>query len=82
MAATIPPGLEDALSIDPEIMHGTLCFKGTRLPLTVLLDNLTDGVGVDEFIEDCPSASRGQVLVVLDWQAQQLRQIANLSAED
>jgi len=28
---------------DPQIMHGTACFTGTRIPVTVVLDNLAAG---------------------------------------
>ena len=81
MAATIPPGLEDVLSIDPEIMHGALCFKGRRLMLTVLLDNLTDGMGADKFIK-VYGADRSQVMAVIEWQARETRRAANIEHED
>ncbi len=48
----IPSGLEDILSIDPEIQGGAVCFIGTRLPLSVLLDNLSEGMSVEEFVQD------------------------------
>ena len=38
----VPRGLEHVLKIDPQIMHGALCFAGTRVPLTVFLDNLKE----------------------------------------
>ena len=69
------------LSIDPEIMHGTLCFKGTRLPLIVLLDNLTEGIGVDQFV-DLYEADREKIMAFVEWQAQEARRLANLSPED
>ena len=50
----IPPGLESVLSIDPEVMHGEICFAGTRVPLTVLLDNFSDGMGIDDFVKYYP----------------------------
>jgi uncharacterized protein (DUF433 family) len=81
MAATIPPGLEDVLSIDPEIMHGALCFKGTRLPLNVLLDNLTEGIGVDQFVE-AYEADRDKIMAFVEWQVQCARRQANLGPED
>ena len=77
MAATIPPGLEDVLSIDPEIMHGALCFKGRRLMLTVLLDNLKDGMSVDGY-----EANRDQVMAVVRWQTEETRRAAGIERED
>ena len=70
------------LSIDPEIVHGRLCFRGARLPLTVRLDNLSDGMGVEELIEDDPTADRKQVLAVIDGQARGTRRIAGLGPEE
>ena len=61
----VPAGLENVLSIDPEVMHGDLCFVGARVPLTVLLDNLDEGMGVDEFVEEYPSVSKSQVLKIV-----------------
>jgi uncharacterized protein (DUF433 family) len=61
----VPVGLEKVLRIDPEIMHGDLCFIGTRVPLTVLLDNLDEGMSVDEFVEEYPSVSMAQALEVV-----------------
>lgn len=81
MAATIPPGLEDVLSIDPEIMHGALCFKGRRLMLTVLLDNLKDGMSVDEFVDEY-EANRDQVMAVVRWQTEETRRAAGIERED
>ncbi|MEZ0325629.1 MAG: DUF433 domain-containing protein [Fimbriimonas sp.] len=75
----IPPGLEGVLSIDHEVMHGELCFRGTRVPLTVFLDNLAEGMGVDEFVEEYPSVTRDQALVVVGWQQHQTKQAAGLA---
>jgi uncharacterized protein (DUF433 family) len=75
---TVPAGLEQVLKIDPEIMHGKLCFAGTRVPLTIYLDNLADGMGVDEFLENYPSVSRAQVTAVLEWENRAIRQAAGL----
>ena len=39
------------LTAAPEIMHGAVCFRGTRVPVTVVLDNLAAGE-TPEFILD------------------------------
>lgn len=78
MQATVPRGLEGVLRIDPEIMHGALCFAGTRIPLTVFLDNLKEGMSVDEFLSDYTSVTREQAQAVLAWEDKTLRQAAGL----
>ena len=75
---TIPKGLESVLQIDPQIMHGKLCFSGTRVPLTIFLDNLKDGMGVDEFLINYPSIKKDQALAVLEWENSAIRQAAGL----
>jgi hypothetical protein len=35
---------------DPEVLGGTLVFRGTRVPAQSLLDYMDDGVGLDELI--------------------------------
>ena len=60
--------LEKPLPIDvnPDIMSGTPVFKGTRVPVDALIDNLAAGVSLDEFLENFPSVSRDQALAVLN----------------
>jgi uncharacterized protein (DUF433 family) len=75
---TIPKELEPVLSRDPEVMHGKLCFRGTRVPLAVLLDNLEEGMGVDEFVQEYPSVPREQALAVVAHESRSLRQRVGL----
>ena len=55
----------ELISIDPAIMGGTPCFRGTRVPVSVLFENLADGLSLDEILESWPSLSRDDVLAVL-----------------
>lgn len=75
---TVPKGLEHVLKVDPEIMHGKLCFSGTRVPVTIFLDNLAEGMGIDEFLVNYPSIQREQVQAVLEWENTALREAAGL----
>jgi len=43
---------------DPEIMGGTLVFRGTRVPAQTLLDYLQDGYDLDGFLTEFPSVAR------------------------
>ncbi len=51
---------------DPGILGGTPVFAGTRVPAQTLLDYLIAGDGLEVFLEQFPSVSRDQALVVLD----------------
>ena len=50
--------MEPIVKIDPEIMHGTPCFAGTRVPVKILFDYLHGGDTVDEFLEQYPTIRR------------------------
>ena len=43
---------------DPEVLGGALVFQGTRVPAQALLDYLTDGFTVEEFVEFFPSVKK------------------------
>ena len=75
---TVPYGLENVLKIDPNIMHGALCFSGTRIPVTVFLDNLSEGMGLDEFLTVYPTIKKEQAKAVLDWEHSAFSDAAHL----
>jgi len=55
------------ITVDPEIMSGTPVFRGTRVPVAALLDNLTDGLTLDEFLDDFPTVAREQAVQILEF---------------
>ena len=50
--------LDPIVVVDPEIMNGTPCFRGTRVPLQNLLDYVEGGQSLDEFLRQFPSVTR------------------------
>ena len=50
---------------DPDILGGTLVFKGTRVPVQSLFDHLKAGDSIEVFLDGFPSVKRSQVLAVL-----------------
>jgi uncharacterized protein (DUF433 family) len=52
--------------IDPEILSGTPCFAGTRVPVRALLDYIEGGDTLDEFLEQYPTVSRKQAIRFLE----------------
>jgi uncharacterized protein (DUF433 family) len=56
---------ERAYHSDPEILGGTLVFKGTRVPVQSLFDHLKAGDSIEVFLDGFPSVKRAQVLAVL-----------------
>jgi uncharacterized protein (DUF433 family) len=49
----------------PDVVSGAWVFKGTRIPVKALFENLEDGARVDDFIEWFPGVTRRQVEAVL-----------------
>lgn len=43
------------ISADPEIMHGAVCFRGTRIPVSVVLDYLAAGDTREHILDQYPS---------------------------
>lgn len=53
------------VSTDPDILGGTPVFKGTRVPVAVLFENLADGMSLDEILDSYPTLSRESALLTL-----------------
>ncbi len=49
----------------PGKVSGAWLFKGTRVPVTALFENLEDGARVDDFLAWFPGVTREQVEAVL-----------------
>jgi uncharacterized protein (DUF433 family) len=59
--------MENSLIIsDPEIMSGTPCFAGTRVPVKNLYDYLESGENLESFLSDFPTVEREQAVEVLE----------------
>jgi uncharacterized protein (DUF433 family) len=70
--------------IDPEIVHGRMTFRGTRIPVDVVLEYIEDGLSIDDVQEHWPPVSReaAQELVRLAAESLRLRFAAELDAAD
>lgn len=67
---TIAP--ETIICTDPEILGGTPCFMGTRVPIKNLFDYLEEGESLEDFFEDFPRVTKQQVEEVLELSKQSL----------
>jgi len=62
------------ISVDPNICHGQACIAGTRVMVTVVLDNLAAGLTVDEIVDSYPSVSADAVKAALQYAAELARE--------
>ena len=65
--------LGDVISQDPEVVSGAVVFKGTRVPVDILIDYLKAGESLDRFLEGFPTVSRQQVEAFLEMTLQALK---------
>ena len=63
------------INVDPEIMSGTPVFAGTRVPVDALFNNLSEGVSLDEFLDNFPTVTREQALRVLKFSHETLQKL-------
>ena len=57
---------ESVVVSDPEILGGTPCFRGTRVPVDSLIDYLEAGDSLDEFLDNFPSVSHEAAIAALE----------------
>lgn len=60
------------VSVDRDIMHGTPCFTGTRVPVQTLLDYIEEGDTLNSFLKDFSTVKRSQAIQFLELAKQQL----------
>jgi uncharacterized protein (DUF433 family) len=62
-----------AVERDPEKVSGSWVFRGTRVPVAALFENLEGGASVDDFLSWFPGVTKEQVDAVLEYTIRSLR---------
>ncbi len=62
-----------AVERSPEILSGAWRFRGTRVPVAALFENLRDGAAGAEFLAWFPGVTKEQVDEVRDFEVDALR---------
>lgn len=60
----------------PGLVSGAWVFRGTRVPLRALFENLRDGASVDDFLACFPGVTREQAVAVLEHESAALLETA------
>ena len=58
--------LERVIVVDPDVMSGTPCFRGTRVPFKNLIDYLEGGHSLDEFLRQFPTVTHEMAVQALE----------------
>ncbi len=62
------------ISTDPQIMHGAVCFRRTRIPVSVVLDNLAAGESPERILDQYPSLRPEHIPAAIGYAADLVRE--------
>lgn len=62
--------LLDRISVDSSVCHGKACIKGTRIMVSVILDNLAAGISHDEILKSYPSLTSLDIQAAMAYAAE------------
>ena len=60
---------KERISVDAGICHGKPCIRGTRIMVSVILDNLAEGLPVDEIVREYPPLTSDDVSAAIAYAA-------------
>lgn len=64
----------ERIAVDPQVCHGKACIKGTRVMVSVILDNLAAGVTPEQLQKSYPSVSPEDVQAAIAYAAELARE--------
>lgn len=67
-------GWQNHIAVDQEICHGKACIRGTRIMVSVILDNLAAGLSIDEILKSYPTLSYESVQAAISYAAELTRE--------
>ena len=65
---------QEHVTVDPSVCHGKACIKGTRIMVSVILDNLAAGLSIDEIMKSYPSLKRESIQAAIAYAAELTRE--------
>ena len=66
----------DAVERNPDKVSGAWVFRGTRIPVAALFENLRDGASIEQFLEWFSGVKRTQVESILNYELMTLAIVA------
>jgi len=65
---------QERIVVDPGIHHGDPCIKGTRVPVTIVVGSLADGLSFDDIRAAYPQIANEDIYAALAYAAEVMRQ--------
>ena len=60
---------QEYITVNPAVVHGKACSRGTRIPVAVVLANLAEGLSPHEIIRSYPSLTPEAIQAALAYAA-------------
>lgn len=64
----------ERISVDPAVCHGRACIRGTRVTVSVVIDNVAAGVSRDEILKAYPGLTDADIEAALAYAAELARE--------
>lgn len=64
----------ERISVDPQVCHGKACIRGTRILVSVVLDNLAAGITQAEIARSYPSLQPADIAAAMAYAAELARE--------
>jgi uncharacterized protein (DUF433 family) len=65
---------QDRITVDPLVCHGKACIKGTRVMVSVVLDNLAENLSAGEILASYPSLTHEDIEAAIAYAAELARE--------
>ena len=65
---------KERISVDPAVCHGKACIRGTRIMVSVILDNVAAGVPLAEILASYPAIKPEDIHAALAYAAELARE--------
>lgn len=66
--------LLERISVNQKVCHGKPCIKGTRIPVSIILDNLVDDLTEEEIIESYPPLTKPDIKAAIAYASEIVRE--------
>jgi uncharacterized protein (DUF433 family) len=57
------------ITVNADVCHGKPCIRGTRIMVTVVLDNLAEGLSPDEIVKEYPPLNLDDIRAAISYAA-------------
>jgi uncharacterized protein (DUF433 family) len=65
---------KDRISVSPDICHGKACIQGTRIMVSVILDNLAGGETPERILASYPTLEKEDIEAALRYASEMARE--------